>query len=141
MKAVIPLIARIFIAQIFLVAGFGKVMQPAYYMEYMTSHGMPFAAFFLFGAIVVELGGGLSLLFGFLTRLGATALFLFLIPTTLIFHTAFSDPVQQIMFMKNLAIMGGLLMLAQHGSGWISVDAFLKRRGMEEIGGVTPEHA
>ena len=74
-------------------------------------------------SVRLELGGGLSVLLGYKTRWGALALVIFLIPTTLIFHTKFSDPVQVIMFMKNLAILGGVLMIASFGPGPLSLDA------------------
>ncbi len=87
----------------------------------MSAHGMPWTSVFLVAAIVAELGGGLSVFLGYRSRLGAAVLALFLIPATLIFHTDFADPVQQIMFMKNLAIFGGLLMIVQLGSGQVAL--------------------
>ena len=72
--------------------------------------------------ILVELGGGLLIVFGLFTRPVALIVFLFLIPVTLTFHAG-SDPEQQIHFMKNLAIMGGMLVLAVHGAGSWSLDA------------------
>jgi len=72
--------------------------------------------------VVFEVAGGLSILFGFKARWGALALFMFLIPATLIFHTDFSDPNQIGIFLKNLAIMGGLLMVASSGPGSLSMD-------------------
>lgn len=123
MKNYVPLIARILIAQIFLMSGAGKIMDPAGTQGYMAAYGMPFTGLFLLGAIALEIGGGLSVLLGFKARWGAIALVVFLIPTTLIFHTAFSERLQQIMFMKNSAILGGLLMVAYFGSGPLSLDA------------------
>ncbi len=122
MMKFVPLIARILIAAIFLMAGTQKVFDFSGTQQYMASKGMPLTALFLVGAILAELGGGLSVLLGLKARWGATALFLFLIPTTLIFHTEFSVQLQVIMFMKNLAIMGGLLMVAYFGPGPVSID-------------------
>ena len=122
MKGLAPLIGRILIAQIFLASGFGKIMDFAGTQQYMASYGMPLTALLLFGAIVFELGGGLSLLLGYKARWGAIALIVFLIPTTLIFHTEFAERMQQIQFMKNSAIIGGLLVLAQFGAGPLSLD-------------------
>ena len=124
MQALIMLLARFCIAFIFLMSGLGKVMNPSGTQAYMGQYGMPFTFLFLIGAICVELLGGLSVLTGYKARWGALILFLFLIPTTLIFHREFSDQIQVIMFMKNLAIMGGLLLLVCHGPGKISLDAF-----------------
>ena len=120
MKNLVPLIGRILIASIFLIAGVEKIMHPAQTQQYMASHGMPLVRLMLIGAIIVELGGGLSVLLGFKARWGAAALALFLVPTTLIFHTQFPD--QQINFMKNLAIIGGLLMMSHFGPGPASLD-------------------
>lgn len=123
MKHYIPLVARILISAIFLMSGMGKIMDPAGTQGYMAAHGMPFTGLLLLGAIVFELAGGLSVLAGFKARWGAVVLLVFLIPTTLIFHTAFSERLQVIMFMKNLAIMGALLMVAYFGAGPVSIDA------------------
>jgi len=121
---IISLLGRLLLAQIFLVAGVEKILDPAGTQAYMASKGMPMTGLFLLAALAFELGGGLSLLFGFRARWGALALVVFLIPTTLIFHTVFSDPVQQVMFMKNLAIMGGLLMITAFGPGRFSIDEY-----------------
>jgi len=67
--------------------------------------------------LAVEIGGGLSLLLGFYPRLAAAFLTGFTVVATLIFHANFTDQVQQIMFMKNLSIIGGLLLVIQHGVG------------------------
>ena len=124
MQALIQLLARFLISFIFLMNGLGKVMNPSGTQQYMAQYGIPLTFLFLIGAIGVELLGGLSVLTGYKGRWGAIILFLFLIPTTLIFHTEFSDQTQVIMFMKNLAIMGSLLLLVSHGAGKISLDAF-----------------
>ncbi|UCD57100.1 MAG: DoxX family protein [Candidatus Hydrogenedentota bacterium] len=129
MKNFVPLSARVLISQIFLASGWGKIMDPSGTQHYMAAHGMPLTALFLVGAIVLELGGGLSVLLGYKARWGAVALIVFLIPTTLIFHTAFAERLQQIMFMKNSAILGGLLMVACFGSGPLSLDARTRSAG------------
>lgn len=117
----IPLIARILLAGLFLWSGVNKILQPAATQEYMASYGMPLTGLFLVGAIALELLGGLSLLLGYKARIGTTLLIIFLISATLIFHTNFADPMQQIQFFKNLSILGGLLMVLQHGPGNIAL--------------------
>lgn len=102
-------------------SGVDKVLHPIGTQQYMASYGMPLTGLFLLAAIAVEIGGGLSVLLGYKTRWGAIALAIFLIPATLIFHTNFTDQIQTIMFMKNLAILGGLLMIIQYGSGRIAL--------------------
>lgn len=122
MRDAVLLIARILVALIFLMAGLNKVLDPAGTQMYMTAHGMPLTGLLLAGAIIFELLGGLSVLLGFRARWGAVALAVFLVPATLIFHTQFSDPGQVIHLMKNLAILGGLLMVALCGPGRLSLD-------------------
>jgi putative oxidoreductase len=84
-------------------------------------------------AIFAELAGGLSLLLGFLTRIGAVGLFIFLIPTTLLFHNFWAAPEaqhqeQMVNFLKNLAVMGGLLMVVAYGAGPLSIDSAMRKR-------------
>ncbi len=114
---------RAFVALIFLMSGFGKVADFAGTQEYMAAYGMPLTAPLLVAAIVIEIGGGLSVLLGYKARWGAAALIVFLIPATLVFHTDFADRNQTIHFMKNLAILGGLLLIVARGAGPLSLDA------------------
>ncbi|RAP32738.1 DoxX family protein [Candidatus Marinamargulisbacteria bacterium SCGC AG-439-L15] len=117
-----PLISRILIAIIFIFAGYGKIMDPMSTQAYMNTMGMGATTFFLVCAIIIEIVGGVSILLGYYTRIGALLLIIFLLPTTIIFHTDFSSQVQVIMFLKNLAIMGGLFSLLANGSGAYSID-------------------
>ncbi len=119
----ISLLGRIFLVAIFVMSGFHKITDPQGTQQYMAAMGMPMTGFFLIGAIFLELAGAASLLLGYWTRVGALLLIIFMIPTTLIFHTNFSDQVQFIMFMKNLAMMGGLLTVLAFGPGRLSLDA------------------
>lgn len=122
MKQFIPLLGRVFVSLIFILAGLDKIMSPGASRDYMAQAGLPFTRFFLVAAIVLEIGGGLSVLLGYKARYGATALVLFLVPATLIFHTDFQNPIQVTMFLKNLAIIGGLLMVAHFGPGSVAID-------------------
>lgn len=83
----------------------------------MAAFRMPLTWLFLPAAIVLELLGALSVLLGIYPRLGAAALAFFTLLTGFIFHSNFSDPLEQIMFMKNLAMTGGLLLVVQYGVG------------------------
>jgi uncharacterized membrane protein YphA (DoxX/SURF4 family) len=114
--------ARTFLTVIFLKSGIDKVLDPSAAQQYMAAHGIPLTGLFLVGAIIFELVGALSVLLGYKARWGAIALIVFLIPTTLIFHTKFFDPMQVGQLMKNLAILGGLAMVAYYGSGPVSLD-------------------
>lgn len=124
MQKYIPLVARAFLTAIFLYSAFGKITGFSGTQQYMAASGIPagLTGLLLVGAIVCELFGGLSVLLGYKARWGAIALMIFLIPTTLIFHTNFAERMQVIQFMKNLGLLGGLLMVYSFGSGPLSLD-------------------
>ena len=114
-------VGRVLLGLIFITSGYGKLMDFSGTAAHMESVGMPLVPLMLVGAIAVELGAGLSVFLGIKARWGALALFLFLIPTTLIFHKfwGLDNPdmamMQHINFMKNIAIMGGMLVVAAAG--------------------------
>jgi putative oxidoreductase len=131
-NAAFPL-ARFLLAAIFVASGFGKIADFSGTQGYMASVGMPATALFLIGAILVEVLGGLALVVGYRARLAALSLALFLVPTTLLFHAFWSAPpeaaqMQTINFMKNLAIIGGLLYVVANGAGAFSLDALRARK-------------
>jgi putative oxidoreductase len=122
-----PLVGRILISLIFVSAGWNKITNWEGTAGYMTAYGMPLVPLFLIAAMATEILGSLSVLLGIWARWGALALFLFMIPTTIIFHNFWSVPdaermMQMMNFMKNLAIMGGLLVIVGLGSGPLSFD-------------------
>ena len=90
-------------------------------------HKMPLTALLLIGAIIVEIGGGLAIFFGFKTKWAALIIALYLIPTTLIFHGHVADQTQLVQFLKNLTTIGGLLMLTAFDGGRFSLDAPKKK--------------
>lgn len=121
------LIGRILLVLIFLKSGAGKIENFGGTAQYMASHGIaPYTNFFLVGAIFFELAGSITLILGYYARFGAMLLLIFLIPTTLIFHTNFGDQIQMIMFMKNVSMFGGLLVLLAVGAGRFSLDYFFR---------------
>jgi putative oxidoreductase len=115
------LAGRVFLAAIFLLAGIDKIPGYAATQAYMLSQGVPPGLLPL--AIVLEIGAALLLIAGYFTRLAAVALAGFSLLTALLFHLDFGDQMQQIQFMKNIAIAGGLLILAARGAGGWSLDA------------------
>jgi putative oxidoreductase len=125
-KAFAILIGRILLALIFLQSGIGKIRNFAGTAQFMANYGMPFATFFLVGAIFFELVGSITIILGYFARFGTVLLLIFLIPTTLIFHTNFTDPMQKIHFMKNLSMFGGFLVLLSVGPGRYSLAHFLR---------------
>jgi putative oxidoreductase len=128
LKSFATLVGRILLVLIFLQSGIEKIMNFQGTTQYMASYGMPYTNFFLVFAIFVELIGSITVILGFSTRLGATLLLVFLIPTTLIFHTNFSDQIQVIMFMKNVSMFGGCFLLLSLGGGRFSLDYLLRGR-------------
>jgi uncharacterized membrane protein YphA (DoxX/SURF4 family) len=125
-KAFAILIGRILLVLIFLQAGIGKIGNFAGTAQYMANHGMPYATFFLVGAIFFELAGSITIILGYFTRFGTVLLLIFLVPTTLIFHNIFVDPKMMVHFMKNVSMFGGLLVLLSVGAGRYSLDHLLR---------------
>ena len=121
-------LGRLLMSLIFLLSGFGKFAQFSMMVGFAQSKGMPAPQAAIAIAAVIELVGGLALLVGFKARWTALILALFLVPTTLVFHNfwAVTDPMQHqeqfVNFLKNVAIIGGLLTVVAHGAGGISVD-------------------
>lgn len=123
----LALIGRILIAVLFIPAGFGKLTGFAGTVGYIGSAGLPLPQLGAALAIVVELGLGLALLVGFKTRIAAAVLAVFTLAASFFFHNYWALPadkamVQQLMFMKNVAITGGLLAFVAFGAGRFSVD-------------------
>ncbi|MEO6968439.1 MAG: DoxX family protein [Rhodanobacteraceae bacterium] len=129
MQNLAVLLGRIGLALIFIVFGIGKLRGYDATAAYMVAHGLPGGLLPL--VIFAELGGGLAILFGFLTRWAALGLFAFSLLTGAFFHNDFGNQEQSINFMKNVAIAGGFLVLAAFGPGAIALDALRsrKRRG------------
>ncbi|HAC65853.1 MAG TPA: DoxX family protein [Cyanothece sp. UBA12306] len=116
----ITLLARILLSIIFIKSGVNKITNFTNTQAYMASKGLPFTEILLVVTIFVLLLGGLSILLGYQAKTGAFLLIGFLIPTTLIFHGSFPEEINA--FLKNLGLMGGLLMIVASGSGEISLD-------------------
>lgn len=120
------LIARVFLALIFLVAGFGKISAVEGTAGYFASLGLPVPGLTVWLVIALEIVGGLAILFGGMTRTAAFALAAFCVASGYLAHFQPEDQMQMTSFMKNLAMAGGFLALAVSGPGAWSLDA---RRG------------
>ena len=122
-----PALGRILVAAIFLISGIGKVTGFQGTAGYMASKGLPMVEVLLVITIIIELGGAAMLILGWKARLAAAALFLWMIPVTLLFHNYWAMPadqqmINQIMFLKNVAMMGAMLYVMAFGSGSYSLE-------------------
>ena len=120
---------RLLLAAIFVISGLNKLSNFSGTAAFMSGAGLPAAEFLLVLTILIEVAGGLMIVLGWYTRQLALILFLFMLPVTAVFHNpwAAADPAQaqqqMIHFLKNLAIMGGLLHLSAFGPGHFSIEA------------------
>ncbi|GAA0312068.1 DoxX family protein [Psychrobacter aestuarii] len=113
-------VGRLLLALIFIVSGLNKVTGYAGTQGYMEAMGIPGALLPL--VIALEVLGGLAIVVGFQARLVALALAVFSVVSAAIFHADFADQTQMLMFMKNIAIAGGFLMIVAHGAGAYALD-------------------
>ena len=128
----LALAGRILLALMFVQSGASKIGGFADIVGYMSGHGVPMPGVLAVLAIVLELGGGLALVFDLYTHWAALALGLFTLLVSFIFHPFWAVPADQAMvtnllFMKNISVAGGMFVLAAFGAGEFSLDA--KRGG------------
>lgn len=117
------LLGRILLAVIFLLSGFGKLTAITGTAGYFGSLGLPAPTATAVIVGLIELLGGLAIVVGFQTRIVAWVLAIFTVATALVAHTGWADQSQMINFLKNLAIAGGFIALANAGAGSLSIDA------------------
>ncbi len=117
---IFSLAGRAMIALIFVLSGLSKMSAIEGTQGYMEAMGVP--GILIYPTILFEVVAGLAIIAGFQTRLVALALAGFTLLLALIFHNQLGDPMQFILFIKNVAITGGLLFLARHGAGELSFD-------------------
>jgi len=117
----IMVLGRVLLGQMFLMAGVNKIGAFAGTQAYMESMGVP--GMMLIPVIVLEIAGGLAVILGWQTRWSTLALAGFTVIAAMVFHHDFANQMQSILFMKNMAITGGLLMLSVTGAGAWSLDS------------------
>lgn len=115
----LPLAGRICLCLIFLNAAYSKITGFGGTVEMMAGQGLPIPEILLIFTIAFQLLGGLSLLLGYKVKIGSILLILFLIPATLVFHNPATDING---FLKNIGLIGGLLMVMYAGAGALSID-------------------
>lgn len=123
----VMLIGRVLMGILFVVPGIRKAMSISATVAYMAKGGVPMADVMVYGAIALEVLGGLALIIGWKTKAIAWILTVFLVVITLIFHSFWTFPADQVNgqlthFLKNLAIIGGMLYIATFGAGASSAD-------------------
>jgi putative oxidoreductase len=127
----IPLLGRLLMMYIFATSGLAKVFSWQANIQYMSTRHLPFIPALLAIAAIIELGGSICLITGYRAREAAFIMFLYMIPLTALFHNYWAASgmlagLQETHFRKNLAIMGGLLMLTYAGPGRWSLGKFNK---------------
>src|SRR5262249_54915944 len=133
MSYIVPL-GRALFSVIFIMASFGHFSQQT--ISYAAAQGVPMPDVLVPLSGVISLLGGLSVLLGYHARLGAWLLVLFLVPVTIQMHNFWAETdgmkaqMQQIMFMKNVAMLGGALLIAYFGAGPLSLDSWRKGRSV-----------
>ncbi len=128
MEKISQLTARVFLGHIFLFAGLSKIDAYEGTQGYMEAMGVPGALLPL--VILLEAGGGLAVIAGWKARYASVILAVFTVAAAVIFHNNFDDQMQTILFMKNIAITGGLMLLAVHGAGAYSIDGRYNRKSV-----------
>ena len=127
LKTPLVVVGRVLLALMFILAGFGKLADIGGTAGYIASGGLPMASALAVIVGLLELFGGIAIAIGFQTRWAALALGLFTLAATVLFHKFWAVPaeqafVQQLMFMKNLSVAGGLFVVAALGAGAASID-------------------
>ncbi|HSH85720.1 MAG TPA: DoxX family protein [Methylophilus sp.] len=121
-QSAVSVLGRVLLSHIFIISGIGKATNPAGTIGYIQSVGAPLPEVAYAIALFVELVLGVALLVGFKARWAAAGIALFTLATAFLFHFNLADQMQQIMFLKNLTIVGGLLLVVAFGAGAYSLD-------------------
>ncbi len=121
---IVEFIGRILLSALFLIEGIGKISMQEDVIMYMADYGVPEILFI--PAIILEILFPLLLIIGYKTKLSALIMALFTLTVAIIFHTNFSEEMQMIFFLKDIAIAGGFMIITVYGPGKISLDHYFK---------------
>ena len=119
-------LGRVLLSTLFLVEGIGKISMQGDVIMYMEDYGVPGILFT--PATILEIVFPLLLIVGYKTRWVAGVMALFTFTVAIIFHTNFSEGIQMIFFLKDLAIAGGFMIIVAYGPGKISLDHYFKSK-------------
>ena len=123
---IVEFLGRMFLSALFLIEGFGKISMQEDVIMYMEEYGVPGILFV--PATVLEILFPLLLIVGYKTKWAASVMALFTFTVAIIFHTDFSEKMQMIFFLKDIAIAGGFMIVVAYGPGKISLDHYLKSK-------------
>ena len=121
---IVEFLGRVLLSTLFLVEGIGKISMQEDVIMYMEDYGVPEILFV--PAIILEILFPLILIIGYKTKWAASVMALFTFTVAIIFHTDFSEGMQMIFFLKDIAIAGGFMIIIFYGPGKISLDHYFK---------------
>ena len=123
---IVEFFGRVFLSALFLVEGSGKISMQEDVVMYMEEYGVPGILFV--PATVLEILFPIFLIVGYKTKWAAAVMALFTFTVAIIFHTDFSEGMQMIFFLKDLAIAGGFMIILVYGPGKISLDHYFQSK-------------
>ena len=123
---IVEFIGRLLLSALFLIEGFGKISMQENVITYMEDYGVQGVLFV--PAVVLEILFPLLLIVGYKTKWAASVMALFTFTVAIIFHTNFSEGMQMLLFLKDIAIAGGFMIIIVYGPGKISFDHYFKSK-------------
>ena len=123
---IVEFIGRVLLSVLFLIEGIGKISIQEDVIMYMEDYGVPEILFL--PALILEILFPVLLIVGYKTKWAASIMALFTFTVAIIFHTDFSESMQLILFLKDIAIAGGFMIIIVHGPGKISLDYYFKSK-------------
>ena len=123
---IVEFIGRVLLSALFLIEGFGKISIQEDVIMYMENYGVP--EIFFVPAVILEILFPLLLIIGYKTKWVASVMALFTFTVAIIFHTDFTEGMQMMFFLKDIAIAGGFMIVVAHGPGKISLDHYFNSK-------------